>query len=514
MYSTGKITTTANNTKVAGTNTKWKDNNSLVSPEQVILIQNGATIYINSIASIQSNTEMTLSFPVPAAVKDATYNILTTMVHSVSDAANKIVAMNNANVQFSDILNRWATETGTITITLPDGTTQQLRTAKEMDKQLDGKFDKKGGTVGGNLNVTGGYVQSEVLQMQRSDIAERLNLYPSLTASSLAFLQYNTIGGAWHGKIEIPKIASGTVSKLMLVGDFGFGGNGAGTGLWVSYTATQVAEFFKTAVTSVWRNQQETTVWTQRYAPSLYVRSSDTFFNMSVSHSSGEILICSGLTSQNESNYKVAKVYTNLNTTKDSNGNLKAASPIVKVFADHIESNEESEGVELKKLHTGIYQLKNVLGMHSDASWGGINGGITIPSGINQLPLVYVDYDVLVAGEQHPFNGELVAQDEHGDIVIYTSYRKHFDLPQNVQYARLKTYPEFTKSVDGEQVELENGEPVDIPNGHWIDVRVNMPSNSIYNQKQAAAEAHAKEEAERVAREEAERAELEKEQLV
>ncbi|MCW2254215.1 hypothetical protein M2263_000306 [Providencia alcalifaciens] len=194
-------------------------------------------------------------------------------------------------------------------------------------------------------------------------------------------------------------------------------------------------------------------------------------------------------------------LYHTGNTTKDSNGNLKAASPIVRVFADHIELNEESEGVELKKLHTGIYQLKNVLGMHSDASWGGINGGITIPSGINQLPLVYADYDVLVAGERHPFNGELVTQNEHGDIVIYTSYRKHFDLPQNVQYAHLKTYPEFTKVVNDEQVELENGEPVDIPCGHWIDVRVNMPSSSIYNQKQAEAEAHAKEEAKRVAEE-------------
>lgn len=184
--------------------------------------------------------------------------------------------------------------------------------------------------------------------------------------------------------------------------------------------------------------------------------------------------------------------YTTANTIKDSNGNLKAASPVIKVFADHIEPNEESEGIELKNLHTGIYQIKGVLGMHSDASWGGINGGITIPSGINQLPLVYVDYDVLVAGDQHPFNGELVTADEHGDIVIYTSYRKHFDLPQNVQYVRLKTYPEFTKVVNDEQVELENGEPVDIPNGHWIDVRVNMPSNSIYNLKQAEAELSAK----------------------
>nr|MCL8621947.1 hypothetical protein [Proteus mirabilis]MCL8632917.1 hypothetical protein [Proteus mirabilis] len=121
MYNIGTVTTTANSTKLIGTGTKWKDNNSRVSAEQVILIQNGATIYINSIASIQSNTEITLSFPVPASVSNAPYQILTTMVNSVSDAANKIVAMNVSNVQFSDILNRWATESGTITVTLPDG---------------------------------------------------------------------------------------------------------------------------------------------------------------------------------------------------------------------------------------------------------------------------------------------------------------------------------------------------------------------------------------------------------
>ena len=113
MYNVGTVTTTANSTKLIGVGTKWKDNNSRVSAEQVILIQNGATICINSIASIQSNTEITLSFPVPASVSNAPYQILTTMVNSVSDAANKIVAMNVANVQFSDILNRWATESGT-----------------------------------------------------------------------------------------------------------------------------------------------------------------------------------------------------------------------------------------------------------------------------------------------------------------------------------------------------------------------------------------------------------------
>ncbi|WJW82930.1 pyocin knob domain-containing protein [Moellerella wisconsensis] len=497
MYSTGKITTTANTTKVVGTNTKWKDNNSLISPEQVILIQNGATIYINSIASIQSNTEMTLSFPVPATVKEATYNILTTMVHSVSDAANKIVAMNNANVQFSDILNRWATETGTITVTLPDGTKQQLRTAKEMDKQLDGKFDKTGGMI---------TASNQALAIKNAD-DKQASYFAFLDASGYrrALIGYgngtddlafsNTRAGLTFKLTSDGKALIGN-SEVVLAGDFGWGGVAKQSINWNDINESGLYVAASSAQTELPAKIDSLTV--------LHVQTNALYASQIAFRSNSSLI----------STYRRAKdvngwgrwyeFYTEANTTKDSNGNLKAASPIVKVFADYIELNDESEGVELKCLHTGIYQLKHVLGLNSDASWGGINGGITIPSGINQLPLIYVDYDVLVAGEQHPFNGEPVPQEEHGDIVIYTSYRKHFDLPQNVQRARLKTYPEFTKLVGDERVELENGAPVDIPAGHWIDVRVNMPSNSIYNQKQAEAEAYAKEEAERVAREEME----------
>ncbi len=179
-------------------------------------------------------------------------------------------------------------------------------------------------------------------------------------------------------------------------------------------------------------------------------------------------------------------VYTTRNTTKDSNGNLKAASPIIKVFADHIEPNEESEGVELEKLSTGRYKLKGTLGMNSDASWGGYHGGLVIPNGINNLPLVWADFKV----------------EADGDIIIETHYRKHADLPPPVVLNRLITYPEF---MDENGNELDSYTPCDIPNGHWIDVRVNMPSDSLYNQKQAEAQRLAEIEAERLAKEEAER---------
>ncbi|WJW81018.1 hypothetical protein QU516_10165 [Moellerella wisconsensis] len=438
---------------------------------------------------------MTLSFPVPATVKEATYNILTTMVHSVSDAANKIVAMNNANVQFSDILNRWATETGTITVTLPDGTKQQLRTAKEMDKQLDGKFDKVGGMI---------TASNQALAIKNAD-DKQASYFAFLDASGYrrALIGYvngtddlafsNTRAGLTFKLTSDGKALIGN-SEVVLAGDFGLGDS-------VSFSKVSAGAeenpFGGTGAIKITGSPLA-----GGYNGLLYMSQGGVFKLAGAT---------TGLTGIRGS---ISNFYSDKNTTKDSNGNLKAASPIVKVFADYIELNEESEGVELKCLHTGIYQLKHVLGLNSDASWGGINGGITIPSGINQLPLIYVDYDVLVAGEQHPFNGEPVPQEEHGDIVIYTSYRKHFDLPQNVQRARLKTYPEFTKLVGDERVELENGAPVDIPAGHWIDVRVNMPSNSIYNQKQAEAEAYAKEEVERLEREAIEEAErIEREEI-
>ncbi len=407
------------------------------------------------------------------------------MVHSVSDAMNKIVSMNGSNVQFSDILTRWMTEQGIITVTLPDQTTQQLRTTKEMDKQLDGKFDKAGGSLTGY-------------------VAAQKEVSSNFDGALLSLITSDKVRGP---HIAARREASGAVTRhnmpdaggtLMQVGDYGWGGNADGQ--WRD-TQENISIKFKLRRTEsqIWRNNV-TTEYGRAYAANAYFKCGDSWMNLSVSHDKG-VLTCAAGNSMTE---VLTTIYGTSNTTKDSNGNLKAASPIVKVFADDIDVNDESEGVTLKKLHTGIYQLCGVLGMHSDASWGGINGGITIPSGINQLPLVYVDYDVLVAGERHPFNGEVVQQEEHGDIVIYISYRKHLDLPQNVQYARLKAYPEFSREIDGKLVELEAGDFIDVPTGHWIDVRVNMPSDSLYNQKQAEAQRLAEIEAERLAKEEAE----------
>ncbi|MEY0970285.1 hypothetical protein [Providencia huaxiensis] len=435
MYSTGTVTTTANSTKLVGTGTKWKDNNSRVSAEQVILIQNGSTIYINSIASIQSNTEITLSFPVPASVSNAPYQILTTMVNSVSDAANKIVAMNVANVQFSDILNRWATESGTITVTLPDGTTQQLRTAKEMDKLLDGKFDKAGGTISGDVTFSKNAIKST------------------------------------KGMHTLPA-QSGT---LMQVGDYGVGVSLTQSS--ENYTSTTLGCGFYAmpgnASPNPWGNNGSSHIINVR----------DGIYGFQIGKTTGNRSLSFRTLSAGEFS-PTSVLHSTLNTTKDSNGNLKVASPIVKLFADDIELNDESEGVEMEHLGVGHYLIKGVVGFNADGAWG-INNGLVIPQDHNGKNMVLIDYEVR----------------PDGDIEVFVFHQQNADMPERFQNKRIKHFNE-----EGAPVYFENYEPCDVPESRWIDMRVEMPPNSIYNQKQAEAERLAKLEAERLAQEEAKRA--------
>ncbi|WP_179995697.1 hypothetical protein [Acinetobacter sp. YH16053] len=57
-----------------------------------------------------------------------------------------------------------------------------------------------------------------------------------------------------------------------------------------------------------------------------------------------------------------------LNTTVDSNGFIKNASPIVQLFADKVEMNDEAQqqNIEFEKLGVGDYLVKNSTGLSND----------------------------------------------------------------------------------------------------------------------------------------------------
>lgn len=130
-----------------------------------------------------------------------------------------------------------------------------------------------------------------------------------------------------------------------------------------------------------------------------------------------------------------------------------------------MELNDESEGVTVKRVSTGVYLLSGVVGLNADPLWGGIDGGVVIPTDINNQPLVWADFCV----------------EPDGDIVLKTYHRTHPGAPE---FARNLI---GIKNNDGSFTEtVKDGEPVDIPAGRWVDVRVQMPEDSLWNQKQLA----------------------------
>lgn len=150
----------------------------------------------------------------------------------------------------------------------------------------------------------------------------------------------------------------------------------------------------------------------------------------------------------------------------DSNGYLKAASPVIRLKGDgSVEFNEEAEGVTAERISTGVYRVHGVMGFNADPLWGGINGGVTVPVDINNQPLIWVDFSV----------------ENNGDILLRTYHRTHPDAPE---FARNLI---GLKNGDGAFTEsVKDGEPADIPDGRWVDLRIQMPEDSLWNQKQMA----------------------------
>ncbi|WP_303755593.1 phage tail protein [Enterobacter hormaechei] len=151
-------------------------------------------------------------------------------------------------------------------------------------------------------------------------------------------------------------------------------------------------------------------------------------------------------------------LYSTQNTTKASDGTLKAASPVVKLFADgSFETNDESEGCSVTRMKAGEYLIEGCMGMNSDAAWGGIDGGFDIPKDRNGQALIWLDYEV----------------NADGSVLVKTFHREY------------STAPIFARnSREG----LADGEAADIPADQFVSVRVEMPQNSIWNQRAAMAQ--------------------------
>jgi len=158
------------------------------------------------------------------------------------------------------------------------------------------------------------------------------------------------------------------------------------------------------------------------------------------------------------SSWSYHEAYTTGNTTRASDGTLKAASPVVNVFSDgSYQTNDESDGCTVTRLGIGEYLVEGCEGLNSDAAWGGIDGGFDIPTDRNKQPLIWLDYEV----------------NADGSVLVKTYHRTHPGAPA---FAR--------NEIQG----ISEGDPVDIPRDQFLSVRVEMPVDSLHNQRIISAE--------------------------
>lgn len=130
-----------------------------------------------------------------------------------------------------------------------------------------------------------------------------------------------------------------------------------------------------------------------------------------------------------ESTYQT--FYTTVNATVDANGFIKAASPIVKLFSNKVELNDEAQQQEIifEKLGVGDYLIKGSTGFAQEGWY------VETPKDANGNLLVAVVYEQLA----------------NGDISV-------------------KTY-DYMLNKKG-RIVADTETPLDIPESRWIDLRL------------------------------------------
>ena len=158
-------------------------------------------------------------------------------------------------------------------------------------------------------------------------------------------------------------------------------------------------------------------------------------------------------------------LYGTANTTKSSDGTLKAASPVARIVAsqeacqraDIAEdgfswcgcgtANAEAEGITISHLEVGVYVLAGSAGLASEG-WQLLPP--MDPGGMGELGVVEAE------------------QTESGGLTVRLFKQK------------------YMLNDEGEIIKTK-GTPMDVPSNSWIDVRLDMPENSVWNLRQKAA---------------------------
>lgn len=431
----GTIKLTNNSVAVTGTGTAF--DTELKANDFLVTIVGGTT-YTLAVKSVESATALTLVTAYGGAttsglawtpVPNATLVGITAQV--AADVAKTIRGLNLDKANWQQVYSG----SGTITVTLPDGTQFSGPAWNTLATALDGINH----SLSDKANKADTLLKSDNLYGIADQNMARFNLGlgSAATLSAVQSTDSNNASGKvaiWGGRITSGASANPTAFEC----------------------ASNNTPHFASAPGGEWATPLRISNGANNSAAAAmtFIRDGDfaNYFGLNTDN----YFAHGGWSSGNVA----YRFWTERNTTVDGNGFIKRASPIARVISaiEHAPStleegnfvcngfcaaNDEAEGVSCKKVSEGVYEISGSSGLAADG-WT-----IEVPQDDNGYRLLYTQTSY-----------------KDGVITLNTYHRVNKEAPTFLQ-----------NIVEGK----EDGDVIDIPAGRWVDLRLQMPEDSIFN---------------------------------